>query len=325
VHRGTDALAAREMVVLTYMIFNYTLLIVLGQRGFTIKYWVNWILRGAQEAVLKGVRTRLRCHVVLGVGIQLLAYAVLLMFWIFLYEDMQCGDVGDTYAFFFYPFFAFGIFRWIMIGLLGLYTIVLVYWLFDTIRNVYMNEKYLKWCKNILQVLNGSKQETTVPKGTGPRGAFVGALMAVVELGDSRAQMLHGMKPTTAITRSALAVEELVDGARFQGRLVSSLLFIWIVTNALAVELIFDWNNIDDTSSLTRYDQILPLTVGTWTFLQSFFPSDESFINSEQALRHVTTWCDAGNEQTSILETMRTGKVSVDGDGRTRAFLRYFV
>lgn len=293
---------------------------------------MNWILRGGKEDLLKGVRTRLRFHIVLGVGMQLLACAVLLMFWTFLYKDMRCSDMGtdklmgDTYAFLFSPFNAFGVVRWVMTALLGMYALVLLYWLFDTVRNVYVSEKHIAWCQNMLQVLNGSKPDTSVTKG-GPRGAFVGALMAVIDLGDRRGQVLNGSRPTTAITERAVAVEELVDGAQFQAKLVSTLLFVWVVSNALAVELLLSWNKIDDTSSLTSHDQFLPFIVGLWTFLQSFFPPDESSIDSEQALRHVTLWCDAGSGQTSLLETVRTGKVSNDGGagGTSRAFLRYFI
>ena len=316
------------MIVLTYMIFHYTPLIVFGQRGVTVRYWVNWILRGGKEVLLKGVRTRLRFHVVVGVGMQLLAYAVLLMFWIGLYKDMRCSDSEDAYIFFFSPFDAYGVSHWVVVGVLGLYAFVLLYWLFDTVRNVYVSKKQAEWCNTMLQVLNGAKKETKDgPKG-GPKGAFVGALMAVIDLGDARGQALNGARPTAAITERAVAVEELVDGAQFQAKVTSILLFVWVVTSALAVELLLTWNKIDDTSSIASYDQFFPFTVGLWVFLQSFFPPDESSIDSEQALRHVTMWCDAGHGKTSILETVRTGRLSDAPTGQAGGatnFLRYFV
>ena len=317
------------MIVLTYMIFHFTPLIVFGQRGVTVRYWVNWILRGGQEALLRGVRTRLRFHVVVGVGMQLLAYAVLLMFWIGLYKDMRCSGSEDAYIFFFSAFEAFGIVRWVMVGVLGLYALVLLYWLFDTVRNVYVSKKQADWCNAMLQVLNGAKKEMKDVKG-GPKGAFVGALMAVADLGDRRGQALNGRRPTDAITEGAVAVEELVEGAQFQAKVTSILLFVWVVASALAVEFLVAWNKIDDTSSLTSYDQFFPFTVGLWVFLQSFFPPDESSIDSEQALRHVEMWCDARdrNGKTSILETVRTGTLSDAPQGRTAGastFLRYFV
>jgi hypothetical protein len=321
VQNGTKALAAREMIVLSYMIFQYTPLVALSQRGVTIHFWVNWILRGGQQGLLRGVRTRLRIHSVQAVGMQLLAYAVLLLFWIVLYKDMSCKDMKETSAFFYYRLPAFGAFRWIVIGALSLYSLLLLYWLFDTVRSVHVNEKQAKWCQEQLQVMNGSKRQEPASKGSGPRGAFLGALMAVIDLGDARAQVHYGSRPTSAITEGAVAVEELSIAGRLQSRMVSALLFVWVVSNALAVEFLFVWNKIDDTSSLASFDQFFPFCMGVWAFMQSFFPPDDTCIDSEQAQRHVTQWCGAGD---SRHPHVGQGKESSMG-ATTGAFLRHFV
>lgn len=328
VEHGTTggAFTGGEMVAITYMIFLYTPLLVLSQRGAAVRYWVNWILQGGKEEHVKGVRRRVRFNIVVGVGMQLLAYALVLMFWLSLYKDMSCSENSTEYVFFFYRFEAYGVARWIMVALSGIYALVLFYWLIETVRNVYVSQKHAAWCQDMLKVLKGAKQEAHLAKNVGPRGTFAGALTAVIDLGDGRAQEKYGARPTTAVTKRALAVEELIDGARIQTKVVSAVLLVWVVCVALALEFVLRWNKFDDEMSLTTYDQLLPCIVGLWMLMQSVLPVDESSVDPDQAMRHVSAWCDTGNAETALVEAMRTNGSRGGSSGElTRSFLRHFV